>query len=49
MKTSAIIADRLKNADMVLNVDGGGGVLDEKTGKPKYFTWQGAEKTYADF
>lgn len=49
MKTSAIIADQLKDADMVLNIDGGGGVLDEKTGKPKYFTWQGAEKTYADF
>jgi len=32
-----------------LNLDGGGGVLNEKTGKPEYFTWQGAEKTYADF
>ena len=31
------------------NIDGGGGVLDETTGKPNYFTWQGAEKTYADF
>ncbi|QDZ07874.1 M20/M25/M40 family metallo-hydrolase [Sphingomonas panacisoli] len=49
MKTSAIIAEKLKNADLVLNIDGGGGVLDEKTGKPEYFTWQGAEKTYADF
>ncbi|MEI9965703.1 MAG: peptidase dimerization domain-containing protein, partial [Caulobacteraceae bacterium] len=33
----------------MLNIDGGGGVLDEKTGAPEYFTWQGAEKTYADF
>ena len=33
----------------MLNIDGGGGTLDEKTGKPEYFTWQGAEKTYADF
>ena len=33
----------------MLNIDGGGGVLDETTGKPEYFTWQGAEKTYADF
>ena len=33
----------------MLNLDAGGGVLDEKTGKPEYFTWQGAEKTYADF
>ena len=49
MKTSALIAERLKDADIVLNIDGGGGVLDETTGKPKYWTWQGAEKTYADF
>jgi carboxypeptidase PM20D1 len=49
MKTSAIIADKLSNADLVLNIDGGGGVLDETTGKPSYFTWQGAEKSYADF
>ena len=49
MKTSAIIAEKLAGADMVLNIDGGGGVLDETTGKPSYFTWQGAEKTYADF
>ncbi len=49
MKTSAIIAEKLANADLVLNIDGGGGVLDEATGAPLYFTWQGAEKTYADF
>jgi carboxypeptidase PM20D1 len=49
MKTSAIIADKLSNAEMVLNIDGGGGTLDETTGQPLYFSWQGAEKTYADF
>jgi acetylornithine deacetylase/succinyl-diaminopimelate desuccinylase-like protein len=49
MKTSGIIADKLSNADLVLNIDGGGGTLDEKTNMPEYFTWQGAEKTYADF
>jgi acetylornithine deacetylase/succinyl-diaminopimelate desuccinylase-like protein len=49
MKTSAMIAEKLSNADLVLNIDGGGGALDEKTGKPLYWTWQGAEKTYADF
>ncbi|MFL6861752.1 MAG: M20/M25/M40 family metallo-hydrolase [Allosphingosinicella sp.] len=49
MKTSALIAERLKDAELVINIDGGGGTLDEKTGKPLYFTWQGAEKTYADF
>ncbi len=49
MKTSGLIAAKLTNAELVLNLDGGGGVLNEKTGKPEYFTWQGAEKTYADF
>ena len=49
MKTSAIIADKLADSDLVLNIDGGGGTLNEETGKPEYFTWQGAEKTYADF
>jgi carboxypeptidase PM20D1 len=49
MKTSAVIADKLANADLVLNIDGGGGTLWETSGKPEFFTWQGAEKTYADF
>lgn len=49
MKTSAIIAGKLAGADLVLNIDGGGGALDETTGKPLYWTWNGAEKTYADF
>ncbi|QYE33896.1 M20/M25/M40 family metallo-hydrolase [Polymorphobacter sp. PAMC 29334] len=49
MKTSGIIAEKLSNADLVLNIDGGGGALDETTGKPLYWTWNGAEKTYADF
>ena len=49
MKTSEIIANKLANADLVLNIDGGGGLLDETTGKPLFFTWNGAEKTYADF
>jgi carboxypeptidase PM20D1 len=49
MKTSEALAAQLKGAELVLNVDGGGGVLDEKTGKPAYFTWTAAEKTYADF
>jgi carboxypeptidase PM20D1 len=48
MKTSAIIAENLSNAELVLNIDGVGGLLD-KDGKPEYFTWQGAEKTYGDF
>ena len=49
MKTSAIIAEKLAHAELVLNIDGGGGTLDEATGKPEFFTWGGAEKTYADF
>nr|WP_264802192.1 M20/M25/M40 family metallo-hydrolase [Ameyamaea chiangmaiensis] len=49
MKTGAIIADKLSNAELVLNVDGANGVIDEKSGKPAYFTWAGAEKSYADF
>lgn len=48
MKTSAIIAEKLANAELVLNIDGGGGHTTE-AGKPDYWTWQGAEKTYADF
>ncbi len=49
MKTSGIIAKVLAGADLVLNIDGGGGTLSEATGAPEYFTWDGAEKTYADF
>ena len=49
MKTSEIIAQKLRNAELVLNTDGGGGRLDEATGQPKYFTWAGAEKIYANF
>jgi carboxypeptidase PM20D1 len=48
MKTTAMLAKELANAEMVLNVDGTGGQLDPE-GKPQYFTWSGAEKTYADF
>ena len=48
MKTTEKLAAALSNAAMVLNVDGTGGQLDPD-GKPQYFTWSGAEKTYADF
>ena len=48
MKTTQMLAKELSNAEMVLNVDGTGGQLDSQ-GKPQYFTWSGAEKTYADF
>ncbi|NHO31720.1 M20/M25/M40 family metallo-hydrolase [Acetobacter fallax] len=49
METGKILADKLSNADLVLNGDVGVGILDEKTGKPDYYSWEGAEKTYADF
>ena len=48
MKTTQMLAKELANAEMLLNVDGTGGQLDS-AGKPQYFTWSGAEKTYADF
>jgi carboxypeptidase PM20D1 len=48
MKTTGMLAKELSNAEMVLNVDGTGGQLDP-AGKPQYFAWSGAEKTYADF
>jgi acetylornithine deacetylase/succinyl-diaminopimelate desuccinylase-like protein len=48
MKTTQLLARELANAEMVLNVDGTGGQLDTG-GKPQYFTWSGAEKTYGDF
>jgi acetylornithine deacetylase/succinyl-diaminopimelate desuccinylase-like protein len=48
MKTTQMLASELANAEMVLNVDGTDGQLDPE-GKPLYFTWSGAEKTYADF
>jgi carboxypeptidase PM20D1 len=49
MKTTGLISEKLKNAEMVLNADAGGGKLDETTGKPLYWVWDGAEKTYGDF
>lgn len=49
MTTSKLLADRLAGASLVLNVDGPAGVLAEETGKPLYWSWQGAEKTYVDY
>lgn len=48
MKTSAMLAATLRGAEMVLNIDGGGGLYAED-GKPVYMTVGAAEKTYADF
>jgi carboxypeptidase PM20D1 len=48
MKTTATLAEQFHDAELLLNIDGGGGELDE-AGKPVMFGVQGAEKTYADF
>jgi acetylornithine deacetylase/succinyl-diaminopimelate desuccinylase-like protein len=47
MATTAVLAERLKGAELVLNSDGGGGGF--KDGRPLPYGVQGAEKTYADF
>ena len=39
----------LVDAEFALNSDGGGGILDDNTGKPLYYLLQTAEKSYADF
>jgi acetylornithine deacetylase/succinyl-diaminopimelate desuccinylase-like protein len=52
MATTVEVANKhreLIDAEYALNSDGGGGVLDNETGKPLFFGFQTAEKTYADF
>lgn len=48
MRSTAVLAGRLKGAELVLNSDGGGGELDA-SGRAVSYGVQGAEKTYADF
>ena len=48
MKTTAQLAEKYHDAELLLNIDGGGGEYDE-SGKPVIFGVQGAEKTYADY
>jgi carboxypeptidase PM20D1 len=43
------LADRYRNAELVLNGDSGGGKLDNQTGAAVSFAIQGGEKTYVDF
>ncbi|MFM7274142.1 MAG: M20/M25/M40 family metallo-hydrolase [Gammaproteobacteria bacterium] len=47
MATTAVLAERLKNAELAINIDGGGGLLVK--GKAVNYGIQGAEKSYADF
>lgn len=49
MATSAQLTAKFANAEMVINVDGGGGTFAPGTDKPLFWTWGGAEKAYADF
>ena len=52
MDTTVAVANKhrdLIDAEYALNSDGGGGTLDDETGKPLFFGFQTAEKTYADF
>ena len=52
MATTVGVANKhreLIDAEYALNSDGGGGTLDDETGKPLFFGLQTAEKTYADF
>ena len=48
MATTQKLAAELKGAEMALNADGGGGLLDE-AGQPVVYGLQAGEKTYADF
>lgn len=48
MQTARKLAQDLKGVELVLNGDGGGGLISED-GKPVLYEVQGAEKTYADF
>ncbi len=48
MHTTAAMAEQYHDAELLLNIDGGGGSMSEE-GKPVGFGIDGAEKTYADF
>ena len=52
MATTRLLAGErraLIDAELALNADAGGGVLDEATGRPVIYYIQGGEKTYTDF
>ena len=48
MKTTQALAEKFGDAELLLNIDGGGGEIDA-SGKAVIFGLQGAEKTYADY
>ncbi|WP_300397296.1 M20/M25/M40 family metallo-hydrolase [uncultured Sphingobium sp.] len=48
MATTRALSSQYRDAEMLLNGDGGGGLLSEE-GKPVLYQLQAGEKTYADF
>lgn len=46
--TTAVLAQEFRHAEMYLNSDGGGALLDDE-GRPVFYGLQAAEKTYMDF
>jgi acetylornithine deacetylase/succinyl-diaminopimelate desuccinylase-like protein len=46
--STAVLAQQLRNAELVLNSDAGGATLGDD-GKPIFYGMQAAEKTYVDF
>ena len=48
MTSTRALAEEFRGAGLVLNGDGGNGILGED-GTPQYYTVQAAEKTYVDF
>lgn len=46
--TTALLAQEFRHAEMYLNSDGGGALLDDE-GRPVFYALQAAEKTYMDF
>lgn len=48
MRTTAALAAKFHDAELLINIDGGGGAMGED-GKPIGFGVDGAEKTYADY
>ncbi|MEK7342288.1 MAG: M20/M25/M40 family metallo-hydrolase [Pseudomonadota bacterium] len=48
MVTTRALAKQYRNIELLLNGDGGGGLLNE-AGQPVLYTLQAGEKTYADF
>jgi len=47
MKTTGLLSEKLKNAELVINADAGGGKFDQGSGKPLYWVWDGARRPMA--